>query len=807
MVSARRSAGLLARLLYLGAALTIAAYLAVLIDALGGNAPDFDAACADGDPYAVTTSLRGQHSRGRAPDPRAPSVVLFRDTPADAPQYVLATFRETGAVFGLTYRRSEPALYAAAYHKRGLPYGPEGPGGVYRIDLATGEVTPFLTVPNAGDRRRNAFADGTMDFDSNAARFVGKTALGDIELSEDESQLFVMNLDDRQIHRFAMPDGTPLGTIPHGAASEAWAHEARPFGLGFRDGHLFHGVVNARNDGANFVAVVYRSEPDGSRMTEMARFDLGYTRDGVRLRNVRASTRWSSWLDALPRGPSIERPLDLPDPPPAQAMLTDIVFTDDDHMVVGLRDRRWDLSLQWIDEEITVGPTATSAHGAVRTPTPAPPQMMSEMAIGFGDLLLGQRADDLWTVQTDPEHFDDSNGLHHAESALGGLGWVPGTGTVLGSAYGVGDARSDLIIGQEGVYWYDVETGNRTASEIVARPGHVRPYSELLADDEDVALAHCTIEWYLDFSYHADMGSLGDVEVLCVPEVEVPTGTPTSFHTPTPTEPPTPTVPPPDRSPTPTVVSPTPTVPTPTPTSVPGALFLPILLREPDCKIDYHFGDIALVLDMSTTMERRTEAGRPKYEAVVQAAMAFVGMTRLNPTDTGQHDQVAIVGFNDRAWIAEPLGHDLAAIRAALQALPDGMDEGTRLDLAFDTGVRALDPELRRPDNRAVLILLTDGLPNRVPPAEDGTMETTVRRAAQAAKDADILVYTIGVGRTDPGVDPLERVDAELLTACASRPDMFFHQPSAEQLHDVYAQIMRTFDPCSGRHRWGVPWP
>ena len=52
-----------------------------------------------------------------------------------------------------------------------------------------------------------------------------------------------------------------------------------------------------------------------------------------------------------------------------------------------------------------------------------------------------------------------------------------------------------------------------------------------------------------------------------------------------------------------------------------------------------------------------------------------------------------------------------------------------------------------------------------------------------------------------------DRVDAQLLTDCASGRDKFFHQPSAEQLSGVYAAIIRTFDPCAGRHRWGVPWP
>jgi hypothetical protein len=135
------------------------------------------------------------------------------------------------------------------------------------------------------------------------------------------------------------------------------------------------------------------------------------------------------------------------------------------------------------------------------------------------------------------------------------------------------------------------------------------------------------------------------------------------------------------------------------------------------------------------------------------------------------------------------------------------MREGTRLDLAFSVGAQALRPELRRPDNTPVLIMLTDGLPNRVPPAEDGSMNTTVLRAAEEAKATGILVFTMGVGSIDPNDPLLERVDAELLTACATDSDMFYHDPSAEDLDRIYASIIKTFNPCPGRHAYDGSWP
>jgi len=125
------------------------------------------------------------------------------------------------------------------------------------------------------------------------------------------------------------------------------------------------------------------------------------------------------------------------------------------------------------------------------------------------------------------------------------------------------------------------------------------------------------------------------------------------------------------------------------------------------------------------------------------------------------------------------------------------MQEHTRLDLAFQRGAEAL-AEPRAADTTAILVLLTDGLPNRVPAAEDGRPETTVLRAAQAAKDAGVLVYTIGVGRAD---GPQPEINPALLREAASRPDMFYPAREAGQLGTVYGQLTRVV-PCGGTTFW-----
>jgi hypothetical protein len=66
-----------------------------------------------------------------------------------------------------------------------------------------------------------------------------------------------------------------------------------------------------------------------------------------------------------------------------------------------------------------------------------------------------------------------------------------------------------------------------------------------------------------------------------------------------------------------------------------------------------------------------------------------------------------------------------------------------------------------------------------VPYAEDGTMETTVLRAADVAKRTGIRIFTIGVGAPDD-IEPV------LLRGMASDPANYTYAPDAEDLSAIY---------------------
>jgi Mg-chelatase subunit ChlD len=210
--------------------------------------------------------------------------------------------------------------------------------------------------------------------------------------------------------------------------------------------------------------------------------------------------------------------------------------------------------------------------------------------------------------------------------------------------------------------------------------------------------------------------------------------------------------------------------------------------------------DVALVLDLSTSMRADTRGGRPKVEAALEAAAAFVALLDLSMDGSGTGDRAAIVGFNDRAWTEQGLTGDRGELQAALGRLAPQTAANTRLDLAVAAGAEAALGNGHRADALAVMVLLTDGRPTAVPPGEDGRPESTVLAQAEAARLAGVRLFTIGVGTA-------EDVDASLLRAMATEWSGYLYAPDAEDLRAIYAELAATVRCPSGLTRWGRPVP
>jgi Mg-chelatase subunit ChlD len=158
-------------------------------------------------------------------------------------------------------------------------------------------------------------------------------------------------------------------------------------------------------------------------------------------------------------------------------------------------------------------------------------------------------------------------------------------------------------------------------------------------------------------------------------------------------------------------------------------------------------------------------------------------------------DRVGIVAFNDSAWVVQSPTSDRGELLEGLVGLNDQVAEGTRLDLALREADVAFDRPSTSRERVPVAVLLTDGLPNRVPtPQPSGSQEETVLLAAAQLKETGVRLFVVGVGKDD-AADPLDRINGALLEAIASEPSMFYRVADAEELAGIYRAIANEI-PC-----------
>lgn len=169
--------------------------------------------------------------------------------------------------------------------------------------------------------------------------------------------------------------------------------------------------------------------------------------------------------------------------------------------------------------------------------------------------------------------------------------------------------------------------------------------------------------------------------------------------------------------------------------------------------------------------------GQQPFASVKEAAKNF-----LNRLDTA-HDQIGVVSFNANAQrhpIPPPSGpfltNDFTAARTVINDIAISTP-GTNIGDGVRYATEVLLPVTGR---TRIEILLTDGQPNN-PPGVDPRQYA--RDQATVAKDAGIILFTIGLGNS---------TDENLLRSMASVIDgetLYYRAPTAQDLDAIYARI------------------
>ncbi|MGJ3241079.1 MAG: SdrD B-like domain-containing protein [Anaerolineae bacterium] len=425
-----------------------------------------------------------------------PTVVLFNyGDRGDGVAYTeLANATESGTVYGFGYHNPTNVIFFANYVRRHAGTTPNGGAAgnnldtLYAYNINGDTLTTFdmgaLGAANFGSDGRTPGWNFDSESDTDNWDMVGKVGAGDVELSSDNSTLYVTNLNARRVEIFNLEYGNAtaaggympgIPTVTHVGALGPFNPGctngvARPFAIGYRDGQVYTGVVcTAENGGtsADLSAHIYRGN------TLVFSMDLAFAATPNHRGCAGVGTNpdcigggagnhygdWNPWSDSFAfnaSAPPDVRGLQISRPEP---ILTDIEFDSAGNMILGFRDRFGDM----------VGVNSLSDPGS--------PQEYSSWAAG--DLIRVCDVGGTYVLEGDasglcPQNAanndgpnggefyvgDNAVGGFHGEATQGALVHVRGTDRIVTSFL---DPLDDIFSG--GFRWISNIDGSSTAAD------------------------------------------------------------------------------------------------------------------------------------------------------------------------------------------------------------------------------------------------------------------------------------------------------------------------------------------------------
>ncbi len=182
--------------------------------------------------------------------------------------------------------------------------------------------------------------------------------------------------------------------------------------------------------------------------------------------------------------------------------------------------------------------------------------------------------------------------------------------------------------------------------------------------------------------------------------------------------------------------------------------------------------DVVLAIDLSGSMNNDNDNPPEPITSVLSAAESFA--TRLQ---TG--DQIALVTFATDALLKNPLTGNIQNVAQDISALtidPEEETGSTNTGEALLKGKAELLSPRHNTEARKVMVLLTDGLAT----APDEAPEQYALDAAQKVKQADITLFTIGLGK---------EVNMDFVTQLASTPQQSYRALSVREVDRIYKTI------------------
>jgi len=490
---------------------------------------------------AISQLHNGQGTSAGTGNSTKPGVVAFNyNASGSAAPIISAYLPEVGAVWGNAYQRESQFLFTSSFLRRHAGFA-DGPGYIYLLDYSGGPSgTPVvklnlqgITPANGGvaidlgSVCRNSTTGGpgnpncvsvvnggtglASDYqlpieasqpsiDLDAFGKVGRISFGGIDLSEDESTLWLVNLNQRalisvDVSAVDNSDNTAfansIGDVNQYLLSDLSGVPSctdgvfRPWAISFRDGMGYLGGVCSgenettmvnnppnsitstsvnRRDNSDLEAYVLQFDPNDimAGFSTAVQFPLNYNREGHSGGALGDTTsiwqpwalQWSDFVD-LTTGPSTYSSY-------AQPILANIEFADDGAMILGFADRfAFQLGLAnyaAISGAMGAGYYSASAGDIIKVCSTGSGWVVEGMAPSCP---VNEPADPNLLPDDGPSNggeffyndYYNGGGANHRETAQGGLAYLPGSGEIMSVV------MDPIGAGQGGVRTFDTSNG------------------------------------------------------------------------------------------------------------------------------------------------------------------------------------------------------------------------------------------------------------------------------------------------------------------------------------------------------------
>ncbi len=208
-----------------------------------------------------------------------------------------------------------------------------------------------------------------------------------------------------------------------------------------------------------------------------------------------------------------------------------------------------------------------------------------------------------------------------------------------------------------------------------------------------------------------------------------------------------------------------------------------VQINKPQLSCGTSPGDSLLVMDTSGSMNDKEGSSGTKISNSIGAAKNFVDIV-----SGMENNRIGLVSFADVGTLNSPLTSTFDTVKSQINTLT--ANGGTCIQCGIDQANQEISLH-KRPNVKNAVILLTDGLANRIESngksieVGSSTAEKAALTAALAGHTANNTVfYTIGLGKD---------VDSDFLQQLASSTGgQYYFSPTTDQLNDIYNQISQT---------------